>query len=107
MARLESVGPANWIGKKPKDPPPNAGSQQHESGGQSGNCLGLDAQGRHYMDLNIAVQQDIKAVQTPAQGGGNQGAPLRGGGIRKAKDGSGHWRWILTGTQPQRTQRNT
>src|SRR5689334_1362068 len=58
----------------------------------------MDAQRRHHMDLDIAVEQNVKSIEPPAQRRCNQRALLRGGDLRKCRDRSGgHWPWILSG----------
>ena len=89
-------GAANAVGDQAEEDAPHARRQQHESIRQPGNgfivrVAGKHVQRLHHLDLHVAVEQNVKAIQPPAQRRGQQRALLRGGGLGKSRErGGGH-----------------
>src|SRR5262245_48469781 len=51
----------------------------------------MNAQGSHHVDLHVAVEQHVKAIEPPAERSGDQRALLRGSDFREGGCGGGHW----------------
>src|SRR5215831_5292406 len=55
----------------------------------------MDRERRHDIDLHVAIEEYVKAVQSPTERRGDQRALLRRSGFREGDCGCGHWRCIL------------
>src|SRR5215510_839687 len=51
----------------------------------------MNPQRRHDVNLNVAVEQHVESVESPAKRGGDQRTLLRRSDLREGGSGGGHW----------------